>query len=66
MLSNLAAGIHLAALKVGKQELSDVSSFVNPASFLDLLHIYTVMEAKMKSDIMVGFNFLLLCFRLFH
>ena len=54
MLSNLAAGIHLEALQVGQEELSDISSFVNPASFLDLLHVYTVMEARIKSEIMVS------------
>ena len=54
MLSNLAAGIHLVALEVGQEELSEVSSFVNPASFLDLLHLYTVMEARIKTEIMVS------------
>ena len=55
MLSNLAAGIHLVALNIGLEEIPEISSFVNPASFLDLLHLYTVMETRIKSEIMVSF-----------
>lgn len=54
MLSNLAAIIHLVALNIGLEEIPEISSFVNPASFLDLLHLYTVMETRIKSKIMVS------------
>ena len=53
MLSDFAAGVHLVALREGEAELPDISSFVNPCSFLDLLHIYTIMEDRFKTDITV-------------
>lgn len=53
MLSDFAAGVHLTALEEGQTELKDICSFVNPSSFLDLLHMYTIMEDRFKTEISV-------------
>ena len=55
MLSNLASSIHLTALQDGEGErgAENIYNYVNPSSFIDLLHLYTVMEHRFKSEIKV-------------